>query len=316
MRKRLKFIFLAIVVLAFLTVSAVYLHHTNIPVLEPRGPIGEQERNLMFFALGLSLIVVLPVFTLLFVFAWKYREGNPKKTKYSPELDGNRIAETIWWLIPTALIVVLSFVAWNSSHTLNPFKPIASKNPQMTIQVVALDWKWLFIYPGQHIATVNFVQIPKNTPVDFEITSDTVMNSFWIPQLGGQIYAMPGMSTQLHLMASSDGSFRGSSANISGVGFAGMSFITKATSETAFTQWVKTVQQTPRTLSTASYAQLSRPSEYNKVSYYSSASPNLYATIVLKYMTPPTTSSSQPKKTNSTPAKKAAPTMNMQGMEM
>lgn len=308
MNKKYKFIFLAVVILGIITATTLYLRTVSIPVLQPRGPIGEKERNLIFFALGLSLIVVIPVFVLLFTFAWKYREGNPKRVKYSPDLEGNRIAETIWWLIPTALICVLSVVAWNSSHTLDPFKPIASKTPQMTIQVVSLNWKWLFIYPDQHIATVNFVQFPKNTPIDFEITSDTVMNSFWIPQLGGQIYAMPGMITQLHLMASSDGNFNGSSANISGNGFAGMSFVAKASSEISFNQWVQSVKHTPNNLSLAAYNKLAEPSENNKVSYYSSEQQNLYDTIVMKYMTPQTNSAPQPTKgTNST---------SMQGMAM
>src|SRR5580700_9838221 len=197
MNKKFRVTALIVVILGFLSVAGWYLHHTNIPVLEPKGPVGLQERNLLFFGAALSLVVVIPVFTMLFFITWKYREGNTK-AKYSPDFDHSRIAETIWWLIPAVLITILSVVGWNSSHTLDPYRPLSSKTPQMTIQVVALDWKWLFIYPQQHIATVNMVQFPKNTPINFEITSDSVMNSFWIPQLGGQIYSMPGMSTQLH----------------------------------------------------------------------------------------------------------------------
>jgi len=228
----------------------------------------------------------VPVFSLLFGFAWKYRESNPKKAKYSPDLAGNRIAETIWWLIPSTIILVLAVVIWNSSHALDPFKPLNSSTPPVTIQVVALDWKWLFIYPQQGIASVNFMQIPRQTPIDFDITSDSVMNSFWIPQLGSQIYAMPGMSTQLHLLASTDGSFYGSSANISGDGFAGMNFIAKASSSGDFKQWVKSVKHSPDTLNQAAYDKLAKPSQNNPVAYYASGPSSLYYTIIDKYLAP------------------------------
>lgn len=269
--------------------SAWYLHHTNIPVLEPKGPIALKELHLMEFALLLALTVVIPVYTLMIVFAWKYRETN-KSAKYSPELDGNNIAETIWWIIPSIIIAILAVVAWNSSHTLNPYNPISSTKKTMLIQVVALDWKWLFIYPQLNIATVNYIQIPTGTPVNFELTSDTVMNSFWIPQLGGQIYSMPGMSTQLNLLASSNGSYYGSSANISGEGFSGMNFIAKATSTADFNRWLSTVRKSPKQLNMAAYNQLSQPSEYNRPAAYSSAQAGLYDTIVDKYLIPPTPS--------------------------
>lgn len=286
MNKKLKITVVAVVIIAFGSLVAWYLHRTYIPVLEPKGPVGLKERNLLLFGLGLSAIVVIPVYILLFSFAWKYRESNHKKAKYSPDLDHSRIAETLWWLIPTTLIAILSVVTWNSSHELDPYRPLNSKTPTMTIQVVSLDWKWLFIYPQQHIASVNFVQFPKDTPIDFEITSDSVMNSFWIPALGGQIYSMPGMSTQLNLMASQYGSFHGLSANISGAGFAGMTFVAKASSEKAFNSWSHRVQKSPTNLTMAAYNKLIRPSEYNKPSYYSSPQSGLYDTILAKYMSP------------------------------
>jgi len=286
MNKKHKITGIALVILGFLSLVVWYLHRTNIPVLEPKGQIGLQERNLLLFALGLSLVVVIPVFSLLFFIAWKYRESNTT-AKYSPDFDHSRIAEAIWWLIPSVLIGILSVVAWNSSHTLDPYRPLSSTTPQMTIQVVALDWKWLFIYPEQHIATVNVVQFPKNTPIDFEITSDSVMNSFWIPQLGGQIYSMPGMSTQLHLIANQYGSFKGLSANISGTGFAGMTFVAQSSSEKSFNSWTRTVRShSPLTMS--AYNVLLHPSQNNKTAYYSSPQANLYATILAKYDGPGT----------------------------
>jgi cytochrome o ubiquinol oxidase subunit II len=285
MNKKSTSAFLVLFFLGVVALAAWYLHGTNIAVLNPEGPVALQERNLIMFAALLSLLVVVPVFTLTAVFAWRYREGNTKAT-YSPELDHSRVAETIWWLIPSALILILSVVAWNSSHQLDPFKPLASTTPPLTVQVVALNWKWLFIYPQQHIATVNFVQFPAQTPVNFEVTADAPMNSFWIPQLGGQIYAMPGMSTQLHLMASQNGSFRGSSANISGQGFSGMNFTAKSSSQADFDQWVQSAQQSPTNLSQDMYTALAKPSENNAAAYYTVDNSGLYDTIINKYMPP------------------------------
>jgi len=273
----------AIAAVVVLTVR--YLHGRTVAVLDPKGPIAAQERDLIVTATLIMLIVVIPVFVMTFAFAWKYREGNTK-ARYTPNWDHHPILEFSWWLIPTIIIVILARITWVSSHTLDPYRPIASVNPTMTIQVVALDWKWLFIYPQQNIATVNYVQFPVNTPVDFQITSDAPMNSFWIPQLGGQIYAMPGMATELNLLASSLGSFHGSSANISGVGFSGMTFTAHASTQTDFNHWVGQVQQSHPSLTMSHYSQLARPSSYNPPAYYASAQPNLFNAIVMKYMVP------------------------------
>ena len=282
MNKKLK-IFLGIIVfLCLALIAGRYLAHTSIPVLQPRGEVGIKEKNLFVFAISLSAIVVIPVFIMLFSFAWKYRESNTSAT-YSPDFDHSRVAETIWWLVPSILITILSVVTWNSSHTLDPYKPLVSSVKPMTIQAVALDWKWLFIYPEQHIASVNYLKFPVNTPINFEITSDSVMNSFWIPQLGGQIYAMPGMNTQLHLSADQMGLFYGSSANISGSGFAGMNFMANATSGSDFSQWQHVLSTSPTDLNMTNYAKLARPSSYNQVAYYSENTPGLYDTILSKY---------------------------------
>lgn len=268
-----------------IVVVVVYLRHQNIAVLNPAGTIAAQERNLMFFALALSLIVVVPVFSMAIIFAWRYRESNTKAT-YRPDWDRNIIAESIWWGIPTLLILILSVVAWRSSHTLDPYKPIASDKPALTIQVIALDWKWLFIYPKQRIATVNFVQFPNATPINFQITADAPMNSFWIPQLGGQIYAMPGMTTELHLMADKYGVFNGSSANISGSGFSGMHFIAQSNSDTQFNQWVQSIRQSPIQLTNQTYEKLEKQSANNPITYYSLNSTNLFSSVINKYMVP------------------------------
>lgn len=285
--RKIKFGLLAIIVIGFVTAVGIYLHRITIPVLEPKGVIAQKELHLIVIAVLLSLIVVVPVFTFAIVIAWRYRETNhTARKKYSPEWDHSRFFETIWWGVPCVIIIVLGRIVWISSHQLDPFKPIASTRPTMTIQVVALDWKWLFIYPGQHVASVNLAELPVGTPVDFEITSDTVMNSFWVPQLGGQIYAMPGMTTHLNLMATEAGSYRGSSANISGSGFAEMTFTAKATSETNFERWAHTLQTEPKSLTASAYRALTAPSTNNAVTYYSSPSANLFNDITLKYMLP------------------------------
>jgi len=277
---------IAILVVAGLALTVVrYFQHHAIAVLDPKGPVAAQERNLIVFTLLLVLIVVIPVYLMTVGIAWRYRAGN-KKARYSPELDGNRAAEAAWWLIPTAIISVLAVVAWRSSHTLDPFRPLKSTNKQMTIQVVAMDWKWLFIYPEQNIASVNYVNFPVNTPIDFAITSDAPMNSFWIPQLGGQIYAMAGMETHLHLEASQIGNYYGSSANISGRGFASMDFTAAASSSAAFRSWVDGAHLSARPLDMAAYNSLARPSQNNPVTLYSSAEADLYGNVLARFMVP------------------------------
>jgi cytochrome o ubiquinol oxidase subunit 2 len=267
-----------------LILISVLLRHHNFAIFNSAGVISGKERNLFIFAALLSLFVVVPVFAMTIYIVWKYRAS--QKSTYTPDWDHSRVAETIWWVVPTLLISVLAVVAWNSSHDLDPFKPIASDKPAINVQVVALDWKWLFIYPDQHIASVNMLEFPKDTPVNLQITSDAPMNSLWIPQLSGQVYAMSGMSTQLHLMANKTGDFRGVSANISGVGFAGMHFIARSSNDADFTDWVHGIQQNGNSLNQAQYNDLARPSQNNPAAYFSPVAPNLYDTILLKYMGP------------------------------
>ncbi|HVV26011.1 MAG TPA: ubiquinol oxidase subunit II [Candidatus Saccharimonadales bacterium] len=286
MNKKYKVGLVGAAVVAIIAALAVYLHHHTVDVLQPAGQVGYKERQLMIFAVLLSVIVVVPVFSLTIFIAWKYREGNSRPKKYSPDWDHSRLFESIWWGIPIAIIAILSVVTWRSSHALDPYRALVSTKRPLTVQVVALDWKWLFIYPEQHVASVNLAEIPVGTPVDFQITSDTVMNSFWVPQLGGQIYAMPGMITQLNLVADKAGTYAGSSANISGSGFAGMSFHVAAGSPNNFDDWVARAQRTKRPLNSAAYNQLAKPSKYVPVSYYSSVQSNLFNYIAVKYMTP------------------------------
>lgn len=268
-----------------LTALLLYVTRYDISVLSPKGKIADEQYELIVLTALLSLIIVVPVFALTFFIAWKYRASN-KKAKYSPDWDGNRWLEGVWWLVPFALISVLAVITWRSSHALDPYRPIDSDKKALTVQVVALEWKWLFIYPEQGIATVNHLQIPEDTPINFEITADAPMNSFWIPKLGGQIYAMAGMTTKLHLMANDKGEYPGSSANISGEGFADMQFITKVTSEQEFSDWAKGVGRGNVQLDRDSYNALAEPSRDHPHTFYSSVSGDLYDTVIMKYMMP------------------------------
>ncbi len=285
MGKKLKAVALIVVALLVIGGGAYLLRDGTFAVLQPKGTIGQSQKNLLLFGAALSLFVVIPVFALTIFIVTKYRADNTKAT-YSPEWEHNRSFELVWWLVPIVLISILSVITWKTSHSLDPFKPLNSDKKPLTVQVVALQWKWLFIYPEQNVASVNELRIPINTPINFKVTSDAPMNSFWIPQLGGQIYAMSGMSTQLHLLASEAGEYAGVSANISGKGFSGMHFVAKATAESDFNAWVRDAKQSPERLSVATYDELSQPSENNPITVYSSVDPNLYDTIVMKYMMP------------------------------
>lgn len=260
------------------------LSSPNALVFMPKGPIGEAQKALFDLALLLMLIVVVPVFILIFYVAITYREQNTR-SRYRPEWDHSRIAEGVWWGFPLLIIAILAVITWQSSHDLDPYKPLGSEATSTRIQVVALQWRWLFIYPDQEVATINYVRFPNKTPVEFTITSDAPMNSFWIPELGGQIYAMPGMSTKLHLQANNSGTFQGSSANLSGEGFADMRFIAESTSEDAFTAWVKELHISSPPLTTESYAKISRTSTNRTAQSYILKDKDLYKTIINKYMT-------------------------------
>ncbi|MGL5626062.1 MAG: ubiquinol oxidase subunit II [Candidatus Rhabdochlamydia sp.] len=286
MKKKYKVLFFILLTLAVIALSVVYLSSINIAVLNPKGTIALKERNLFIIITLIMLIVVIPVFILTWVISWKYREGN--KAKYTPDWDKHLLSESIWWGLPCAIVLAMGILVWKGSHELDPFKPLESNRKAIRVQVVALQWKWLFIYPEQNIATVNFLQFPEQTPINFEITADAPMNSFWIPELGGQIYAMPGMKTKLHLIANEEGSFRGSSANLSGRGFAGMTFIAKASSQLEFEDWVESIRESSNFLNLREYNRLAEPSENNPVASYVLQKEDLYDWIVRKYMAPMT----------------------------
>ena len=206
-------------------------------VLDPHGPVGQAERVILGDATAIMLAVVIPVIILTLVFAWWFRAGNRRAT-YRPDWEYAGRIELIIWAIPALVILFLGGIAWIGSHDLDPPKPLESNIPPLEVEVVSLDWRWLFIYPSERIATVNYLVVPTGVPVHFRLTSTSVMNSFFIPQLGSQIYTMPGMTTQLNLQADSPGSYPGLSAQFSGPGFSDMRFTVRADSGEGFAAWV------------------------------------------------------------------------------
>lgn len=265
-----------------------YQHHSELVVLNPQGSVGVEEQKIMALTVLLAGIVVIPLFALLATFLWKYRIHNPHAArKHKPDWDhDNWIAEALWWLIPTIIIAILSVVIWRSSHELDPYKPIEGRGTPLTVEVVSLNWKWLFIYPELGIATVNKLEIPTGRPIHFILTSDAPMNSFWIPSLGGQIMAMPGMKTELYLLAEKSGVFEGVSANISGAGFSGMKFNTIAVLPGEFDAWVTKVKHGTTQLTKEEYELLTQPSENVSPHEYAEVTINLFDRIVGSTMMP------------------------------
>jgi cytochrome o ubiquinol oxidase subunit 2 len=268
-------------VLILITSVVLFLSNKDIALLNPKGIVAQQQFDLLKFAVSLSLIVLVPVLLIAFFISWRYREKESGGKTEENKTNTSAVV-AIFWLIPIFIISLLALVTWQATHKLDPYKPINSTKEPLTIQVVALKWKWLFIYPEEDIAAVNYVQFPENTPINFRLTADAPMNSFWIPQLGGQIYAMPGMETRLNLMANSIGEFRGSAAEISGPGFAGMRFVAKSSSDSDFLDWVEEVQESQNILTLEEYSKLAEPSENNQVVYYSWQE-DLFSTILNKY---------------------------------
>lgn len=285
MHKKNKIAFFLLVLFGIVAIGLVWFYSDRIAVLNPQGMIGEKQRDLLMTSTLLMLIVVIPALVLPFVIVWKYRAGN-KGAKYTPNWDYHWLIESIWWGVPLVIILVLGVITWRSCHELDPFKPLDSEKKPVRIQAVALQWKWLFIYPDYQIATVNFIQFPEQTPINFEITADAPMNSFWIPELGGQVYAMSGMRSKLHLIANGPGTYQGVSANFSGKGFAGMKFTAKSSSQEEFDQWIASVKQSSSLLSLDEYKKLVRPSEYQPVAMYTLADSGLFDWIIMRYMMP------------------------------
>ncbi|MGI4730262.1 MAG: ubiquinol oxidase subunit II [Janthinobacterium lividum] len=273
--------------LAALPVVAL-LSGCDMVVMHPAGDVAIQQRNLILIATGLMLLVIVPVMVLTVLFAFRYRATNTTAT-YSPDWDHSTKLELVIWAIPLFIIVLLGAVTWTSTHLLDPYRPVGRIAPgrvvpqgvePLEVDVVALDWKWLFIYPKLGIATVNELAAPVDVPIRFRITSTTVMNSFFIPALAGQIYAMPGMETKLHAVVNTPGVYMGQASNYNGAGFSDMRFKFHALPQGGFDRWVAAVRAGTTPLDRARYLALERPSEKVPVLRYAAVAPGLYPAIL------------------------------------
>lgn len=258
------------------------LRDVTMDVLNPSGDIALQQRRILFITLSLAAIVVIPVFTMLIGFAWRYRHTN-KKARYDASWSENKWLEITWWGIPIIIISIMAAITWQSSHSLDPYRAIESDKKTLNIQVVALQWKWLFIYPDQNIATVNHIVVPEKTPLHFTLTADAPMSAFWVPSLGSQIYAMNGMTSQLNLIADHTGVFDGYNTNINGKGYSSMKFSVEAKSDQAFTKWAERTKQSSG-FDQAAYDKLAQPGTDIPSMTYRLADPKIFDTIVSKYM--------------------------------
>jgi cytochrome o ubiquinol oxidase subunit II len=248
-------------------------------VLDPQGPIASSERLLLINSTAIMLVVVVPVILATLAFAWWYRASNARANRSTDESFEGRL-EFVVWSIPALTVILLSGVIWIGSHQLDPRAPIPRQSNALRVDVVALDWKWLFIYPDHGIAAVNQLAIPAGVPVVFRLTSATVMNSFFVPQLGSQIYTMGGMTTHLSLLADKPGEYPGLSANFSGDGFSGMRFVVRSMPSGDFAAWLEQARGSGTALDDAGYAELAKPSKAVPPRTYGSVEPNLFERIL------------------------------------
>jgi cytochrome o ubiquinol oxidase subunit 2 len=247
--------------------------------LDPQGPIAWAERLLLINSTAIMLVVVIPVIVATLAFAWWYRSSNSRATRSLDEPYEGRV-EFVVWSIPALTVILLGGVIWIGSHQLDPRVPIRANSDPLRVDVVSLDWKWLFIYPDRGVAAVNVLVIPAGTPVEFRLTSATVMNSFFVPQLGSQIYTMGGMTTHLNLLADKPGEYPGISANYSGAGFAEMRFVVKSVRAGDFNAWLEQARGAGSALDDAAYAELAKPSKAVPPATYRSVDPKLFERII------------------------------------
>ena len=248
-------------------------------VLDPQGPIGKAELVILYDATAIMLAVIVPVILLIIGFAWWFRAGNPR-ARYLPNWAYSGRIEIIVWWIPALVIVFLGGIAWIGAHDLDPPRPFGSAARPLEVEVVSLDWKWLFIYPDEGIASVNRLVVPVGTPIHFRLTSASVMNSFFVPQLGSQIYTMAGMTTQLNLLADQPGVYRGLSAQFSGDGFSDMRFEVAAVPSAQFATWIETAKTQGGILDAAAYDALVLPSKAVAPTIFARVAPTLFETIL------------------------------------
>jgi len=268
--------------------AALLLAGCSEGVLDPQGPIGAQEKTILLNSLGIMLAIVIPTVLATLGVAWWFRASN-SRARYRPDWDYSGRVEMIVWSIPAMVVLLLGGITWVGSHDLDPPKQLPAPAGAINVDVVSLDWKWLFLYPDQGIASVNRLVVPAGIPVRFRLTAATVMNSFFVPQLGSQIYTMPNMATRLNLQADKPGRYPGLSAQFSGEGFSGMRFSMDAVSQAEFASWVKTAQAGGPALDAAGYAALEKPSQSVAPYTYRAVMPGLFEAVVHTQTAPPET---------------------------
>lgn len=275
---RIKKSFLAIF---SLIIMLMFSSCSNMSLAQSKGPIGESEYKILIIASVLMLIVILPVFVMAFWFSYKYRASKSDKS-YQPDWASSKTIEWLIWSVPILIVVILSYITITKTYELDPYLPLEHPSEELKIEVVSLDWRWLFIYPEQGVASVNELVIPENTALSFRLTSSSVMTSFFIPQLGSQMYAMSGMQTRLHLMANEKGEFTGQNQEFSGKGYKNMHFKVKSVSEESFKKWINQAKNSSDTLNQNSFNQLSQPDTTRNVFYFSSVQNSLFDFILSK----------------------------------
>lgn len=248
-------------------------------ILDPVGPVGQAEKTILINSTAIMLAIIIPTMIATVAFAWWFRRGNTK-AKYLPDWEYSGAIELVVWSIPAMTIMLLGGITWIGSHDLEPSKPLVSDKPALKVDVVSLDWKWLFIYPDQGVATVNQLVVPQGTPVSFRLTSGTVWNVFFVPQFGTMIYTMPRMTTRLNLQADRQGTYDGLSAHFSGDGFPGMQFKAQVLPADQFAMWAQGVRGQGPVLDGRGYAELYKPSSYVKPMTYGAVAPGLFDAIV------------------------------------
>jgi len=253
----------------------------NRGILDPVGPVAAAEKQILINSTAIMLAIIIPTMIATVAIAFWFRRGNTKAT-YRPDWEYSGAIELVIWAVPVLTIMLLGGITWIGSHDLDPSKPLDSPNKPITVQVVSLDWKWLFIYPDQHVATVNQLVIPAGTPVNFQLTSATVWNTFFVPQMGSMIYTMPNMTTRLNLMADKPGVFEGRSAQFSGDGFPGMEFKVHSLPPQQFAAWAQSTSGSGPALDARTYAQLSQPTSYVKPMTFSNVAPGLFDAIAMQ----------------------------------
>ena len=263
-------------------------------VLNPAGDVARQQRDIIYISTGLMLLIIVPVMILIVLFAWRYRKG--KGATYDPHFDHSTVLELVIWAAPLLIIITLGALTWSSTHLLDPFRPLDRKataqeasapiEQPLRVQVVSLDWKWLFIYPDQGIATVNELALPVGRQVRFDLTSSNMMNTFYAPTLAGMIYTMPGMQSTLHAVLDRPGEYDGLSANYSGAGFSDMHFRLRGMDQAGFQRWVGQAKGSGQALDLATYLRLAKPSEKVPAMRFAAVDPDLYRRILERCVEP------------------------------